>query len=332
MSLPSELHMRHTAHILLAACALIGLFTQFARAGQEKTINVGQSIADEIGVTVRDENKADGGSCWRVGTDFQIFLAPDLPRGQTQTQVMTEPEETKAKKPGRPTVIVGLGMPYLVKVGQIKSIQYTIRVPKATPSNVHLSLRLYTAPDSDARLKNDGEFFQRRLIAEPLYVKDYATYFQENRWGTARTDHPVAPMIWYDYPRTPAGFVTAPTLAQLQNADDSMTWRDFSPQAKGSLPEDSCAMGESIVKYISVMTYHNEGSWKDFKGDLDSMRVELVTGEVVVVDFGKTDGTTLPAGNALELSLAGAGFLVFLIVVIVAEKKRRASDAARIAS
>ena len=324
--------MFHPAKTLLPILLLIGLSTGIAFAAPDKNISVGQSIADQIGVTMQEDPKADGGSYWRVRNDFQIFIAPDVPRGEIRRAVMLEPEEEKANKPGRDTVVVGLGLPYLVKVGQIKSIRYTLRTPTATPAGVNLSLRIYTARDSDPTLKtNDGAFFQRRLISEPLYIKDYKAQIPDGRWGTAATDHAVSPLLWYDYPRTPAGFVTAPTLAQLQNADYEQTWQDFSPQAKGSVPTDSCAMAESVVKYISVMTYHNEGSWKDFKGDLDSIRIELVTGESFLVDLGAKEGTTEAVSDNSLVITAGTVLIVFLVVVFLVEKKRRAREAARIA-
>jgi hypothetical protein len=322
--------MKLAVKTTLAITVLLG--AAMSTLAAEPTIQVGQSIAEAEGVTVLEETRAEGGSAWRVGNDFQVFLAPDLPRGELHRELMQEPEDKKADKPGHVTCVVGLGFPYLVKVGQIKSIKYTWRTPKPA-SIVNLSLRIYTAIDSDRTLEtNDGPFYQRRLISEPVYVNHYREQFPDNRWGAASTDHPVSPLLWYDIPHTPPGFNSAPTLAQLQNGSYDHTWRDFIPEGKNSAPVDSYAYGDSVVKYISVMSYHNEGAWTGFKGDLDSVRVELTTGEVRVVDFGKADGTTAPEGNGGLVSWSAIFLVGFGAAVFVVEKKRRKAEAAQIAA
>jgi len=333
--------MLHLAKIFVVLCVACCVQSVFAKG--ELMVNVGKSVAEVEGVDIREESRTEGGSFWRVGNDFQIFLAPDLPRGELQYQDILEPEEVKAGKPKR-TAIIGLGLPYVTKLAQIKSIRYTVRVPTppapagaaasvvpvSNVPNVHLALRIYTQKDSDPTLgPNDGPFFQRRLISEPMYMHEYAAQVPLGRWSTVQTDHAVSPLLFYDMGRTPPGFFSAPTLVQLQRGGYDRSWRDFLPAARGEPPVDSYAYGDSVVKYISLMTFHNEGLWKNFKGDLDTLRLELITGEVVLVDFGSEEGTRAPAGTGSLIAWGAIVGVCVIGLIVWCEKKRRKGEAAR---
>ena len=84
------------------------------------------------------------------------------------------------------------------------------------------------------------------------------------------------------------------------------------------------------MKYFVLETASDEGNWKNFKADLDAVVVELVDGDVIVVDFNRGRGSvTVEAapgaggGSALAYTIIGVLIIVIVLVAAMAARKAR---------
>lgn len=287
--------------VVRGLCALSVLMAVCSNASMaaERELRLGAGVAGMLGAEAVTERNADGEteSFWRVGGNFEIYLSPTLAEG------------TVEKQDGR--LVVGLGMREAPLIASLARVVYETRTGK-TDHNVNVMLAIFTIPGSDPALgPDDGPWFQRRIHAEPLYIRNFATWFEPDRWVTFGTDDPVAPLGFYDPNHGPAGYTQPPTLEQLQNARSyEQVWSQWWRECGSRVPEDSYRYGEMAVGYFALMTA-GEGYWKNFNGDLKRITITTMEGESITVHFGaagigataaatpvNNSGTTTPPASA----------------------------------
>jgi len=266
---------------LCALCVAAAVFSNASTAA-ERELRLGADVAGMVGAQAVTERNAEGETetFWRVGENFEIYLSPTLPEGVAE------------KQDGR--VVVGLGMREAPSIASIARVVYETRTGK-TDHNVNVMLAIFTIPGSDPALgKDDAAWFQRRIHAEPLYIRNFGTWFEPDRWVTFGTDDPVAPLGFYDPNHGPAGYAQPPTLEQLQNARSyEQVWSQWWRECGSRVPEDSYRYGNMAVGYFALMTA-GEGYWKNFKGDLKRITITTLEGESITVHFGSA-GTAVTA-------------------------------------
>lgn len=278
---------------LCALCVAAAVFSTASTAA-ERELRLGADVAGMVGAEAVSQRDGDctAETFWRVGENFEIYLSPTLPEGVVE------------KQDGR--VVVGLGMQDAPPIASIARVVYETRTGK-TDHNVNVMLAIFTIPGSDPALgPDDGAWFQRRIHAEPLYIRNFGTWFEPDRWVTFGTDDPVAPLGFYDPNHGPAGYAQPPTLDQLQNATSyEQVWSQWWRECGSRVPEDSYRYGNMAVGHFALMTA-GEGYWKNFKGDLKRITITTMERESITVHFGGTGTAAAVAATPSNTSASTA--------------------------
>ena len=297
----------------IAVWTIVASVGSAAAADAATSVRLGDRLASHLGAkTIYDGiSGAENNSYWQIGESFGVLFSPTDELGKL------------AQVDGR--VSVGLGLGKQPKLRDLKRLAYTTRTGD-TPANVEVTLRAYTALNADAKLgANDGDWYQRALCCEPLYFKiangTYDEVFRDGRWCTFATDHAEAPMTFYDSDHGPRGY-TGPNLEQIKEAGKDNLWTEFGQTAEWK--ETSYAYGDSPICMFAISTSTDEQNWKDFSADIDTLTIELTSGESVTVHFDRGEGDTFGTltggggGGATTWIVIGVVGIAVIILVVAA--------------